>query len=141
MQKGICEICPEKSFRLQIDAYLVEDKNRFFSFLNDEFVKIDIYLAIFIFIFLIILYSTKFYTYVNELSFSLNRNYFDEYLNIYLLWTASLVLFFTMFRFVFFNFRCDLIDEIDVKHITPRDEATAKCITTSEEYPSCNNIK
>ncbi len=82
LPKGICESCPEKSFRLQIDAYLVEDKNRFFSFLNDEFVKIDIYLAIFIFIFLIILYSTKFYTYVNELSFSLNRNYFDEYLNI-----------------------------------------------------------
>ena len=49
--------------------------------------------------------------------------------------------FFTMFRFVFFNFRCDLIDEIDVKHITPRDEATAKCITTSEAYPSCNKIK
>ena len=51
LPKGICESCPEKSFRLQIDAYLVEDKNRFFSFLNDEFVKIDIYLAIFIFIF------------------------------------------------------------------------------------------
>ena len=49
--------------------------------------------------------------------------------------------FFTMFKFVFFNFRCDLIDEIDVKHITPRDEATAKCITTSKAYPSCNNIK
>ena len=49
--------------------------------------------------------------------------------------------FFTIFKFVFFNFRCDLIDEIDVKHITPRDEATAKCITTSEAYPSCNKIK
>ena len=46
-----------------------------------------------------------------------------------------------MFKFVFFNLRCDLIDEIDVKHITPRDEATAKCITTSEAYPSCNKIK
>ena len=99
LPKGICESCPEKSFRLQIDAYLVEDRNRFFNFLSDDFVKIDIYLAIFIFVFLIVLYSTKFYTYVNELSFSLNRNYFDEYLNIYLLWTASLVLFFTMFRF------------------------------------------
>ena len=49
--------------------------------------------------------------------------------------------FFTIFKLVFFNFICDLIDEIDVKHITPREEATATCITTSERYPNCNNIK
>ena len=49
--------------------------------------------------------------------------------------------FFTIFRFVFFNFKCDLIDEIDVKHITPREEAIATCITTSEPYPNCNNMK
>ena len=49
--------------------------------------------------------------------------------------------FLTIFRSVFFNLKCDLIDEIDVKHITPREEATATCITTSEEYPNCNNIK
>ena len=55
--------------------------------------------------------------------------------------TIPRVHFFTIYKFVFFNLRCDLIDEIDVKHITPSDEATAKCITTSEAYPSCNNIK
>jgi len=49
--------------------------------------------------------------------------------------------FFTIFKFVFFNFKCDLIDEIDVKHITPKEEATDTCITTSELYPSCSNIK
>ncbi len=49
--------------------------------------------------------------------------------------------FLTIFKFVFFNFICDLIDEIDVKHITPREEATATCITTSELYPNFNNIK
>ena len=46
-----------------------------------------------------ILYSTKFYTYVNELSFSLDRKYFDEFLSIYLLWTSSIFVFFYIFRF------------------------------------------
>ena len=49
--------------------------------------------------------------------------------------------FLTIFKFVFFNFKCDLMDEIEVKHITPREEATARCITTSKPYPNCNNIK
>ena len=40
--------------------------------------------------------------------------------------------FLTIVKFVFFNLKCDLIDEIDVKHITPSEEATATCITTSE---------
>ena len=48
--------------------------------------------------FLILLYSTKFYTYVNELSFSLDRSYLDEYFSIYLLWTSSFVVFLTVFR-------------------------------------------
>tara|TARA_Y100000768_G_scaffold138736_1_gene103341 strand:- start:25 stop:1224 length:1200 start_codon:yes stop_codon:yes gene_type:complete len=47
----------------------------------------------------VILYSTKFYTYVNELSFSLDRKYFDEFLSIYLLWTSSIFVFFYIFRF------------------------------------------
>ena len=49
--------------------------------------------------FLTFLYSTKFYTYVNELTFSLDRNYLDEYFSIYLVWTSSLMIFVTMFRF------------------------------------------
>ena len=40
--------------------------------------------------------------------------------------------FLTTFKFVFFNFTCDRIDEIEVKHITPSDDATATCITISE---------
>ena len=69
---------------------LIEDRNRFYPFINDFFIKIDIYLALFILLFLITLYSTKFFTYVNELTFSIDRKFFDEYLNIYLLWTSSL---------------------------------------------------
>ena len=78
---------------------LIEDRNRFYPFINDIFIKIDIYLALFILLFLITLYSTKFFTYVNELTFSIDRKFFDEYLNIYLLWTSSLMTFLFLFRF------------------------------------------
>lgn len=86
-------------YRLQIDSNLLEDKNRFISFVSDEFVKIDILLAVFILLFLIVLFSTKFYTYVNELSFSLDSNYLGEYFSILLVWTSSVMVFTTMFRF------------------------------------------
>jgi len=88
-----------------IDGYLIiienllEDRDRFYPFIQNEFIKIDIYIAFFVFVFLVILYSTKFYTYVNELSFSLDKKFFDEYLNIYLLWTSSLMTFLFIFRF------------------------------------------
>ena len=87
------------TFRQQIDKNLLEDAIRFFPSIDESFVKIDIVIGLFIFIFLIFLYSTKFYTYVNELSFSLDRSYVDEYFSIYLTWTTSLMVFVTMFRF------------------------------------------
>tara|TARA_A100001035_G_scaffold263470_1_gene244026 strand:- start:4349 stop:5815 length:1467 start_codon:yes stop_codon:yes gene_type:complete len=87
------------TFRDQINNNLYEDASRFFPFLNDNLINIELFLSLFIFIFLIFLYSTKFYTYVNELTFSLDRNYLDEYFSIYLTWTASLMIFLTMFRF------------------------------------------
>ena len=77
------------TFRQQIDANLLEDANRFFPFIDDRFIKLDILIGFFIFMFLIFLYSTKFYTYVNELSFSIDKNYLDEYFSIYLTWTSS----------------------------------------------------
>jgi len=78
---------------------LLEDRDRFYPFLSNEFIKSDIYISIFIFIFLIILYSSKFYTYVNELTFVLNKKFFDEFFSIYLLWTSSIFVFFYIFRF------------------------------------------
>ena len=90
-----CELCIGGSFAMQIDSNLWEDRNRFFPFIDEQFINIETFLSIFIFIFLIILYSTKFYTYVNELSYSLDRNYLDEYISIYLLWTSSLFVFLT----------------------------------------------
>ena len=93
-----CELCVGNSFLLQINNNLWEDRNRFFPFVGENLITIQNFLAIFIFLFLIILYSTKFYTYVNELSFSLDRNYVDEFISIYLLWTSTLIIFLTMFR-------------------------------------------
>ena len=84
---------------LIISRNLLEDRDRFYSFISNEFVKIDIYLAIFIFIFLILLYSSKFYSIVNELTFTIDKNLFDEYLSIYLIWSASFLSFLQIFRF------------------------------------------
>ena len=92
-------LIPSNDYRLQIDANLIEDRNRFYSFVSDEFIKIDSFIILFIFLFLIILYSTNFYTYVNELSFSLDKNFFGEYFSIFLTWSTSLIIFITFFRF------------------------------------------
>ena len=78
---------------------LLQDGNRFIPFVNTEFITVDGFLIVAVFIFLIILYSTKFYTYVNELSFSINKNLLDEYFQLYLLWTSYLFAIFFIFRF------------------------------------------
>ena len=78
---------------------LIEDINRFVPFINSPFVTVDTFLVLVIFIFLIILYSTKFYTYVNELSYSINKNLLDEYFQLYLLWTSYIFTIFFLFRF------------------------------------------
>ena len=78
---------------------LLEDRSRFYPFVPYDFIKIDVYLAIFVFVFLIILYLSKFYTYVNELTFTANKSLFDEFFSIYLIWTASYLSFLQLFRF------------------------------------------
>ena len=88
-----------QEFKQIIYQNLVEDTQRFFPFVEYEFITVDTFFALLIFIFLVILYSTKFYTYVNELSFSVNRNLLDEYFQIYLLWTSYLFMSFYVFRF------------------------------------------
>ena len=91
-----------QEFKEKIYLNLVSDVNRFLPFINNEGTKIitiDGFFAILIFLFLIILYSTKFYTYVNELSFSINKNYLDEYFQLYLLWTSYMFAVFFSFRF------------------------------------------
>ena len=87
------------SFRQQIDANLLEDATRIFPNVTENIIKLDFVIASFVFVFIVFLYSTKFYTYVNELSFSIDRSYMDEYFSLYLTWTSSLMVFVTMFRF------------------------------------------
>lgn len=98
VSKKICEGCVGSSFLLQINNNLWEDRNRFFTIIPENYVDIDIFLGIFVFLFLILLYSTKFYTYVNELTYSLDRSYLDEFVSIYMLWTSSFIIFLTLFR-------------------------------------------
>ena len=78
---------------------LLEDRDRFFPFVTNYFIKIDIFLTIFVFMFLIALYASKFYSIVNELSFTVDKGLFDEFIPIFLLWSASLLSFLQIFRF------------------------------------------
>jgi lipopolysaccharide/colanic/teichoic acid biosynthesis glycosyltransferase len=84
---------------LKIKDNLLEDRDRFYPFIPNDFIKIDIYLAIFVFIFLIILYFSKFYSYINDLSFTITKSIFDEFLPIYLIWTSSFLSFLQLLRF------------------------------------------
>ena len=78
---------------------LIDDIDRFLPFINRIYVTVDALIVLVIFIFLIILYSTKFYTYVNELSYSINKNLLDEYFQLYLLWTSYIFAIFFLLRF------------------------------------------
>ena len=48
---------------------------------------------------MIALYASKFYSIVNELSFTVDKGLFDEFVPIFLLWSASLLSFLQIFRF------------------------------------------
>ena len=86
-------------FKYEIYLNLLEDKDRFLPFISDSLITVDGVLGILIFIFLIVIYSTNFYTYVNELSYSANRNLLGEYFQIYLLWTSYILISFFILRF------------------------------------------
>jgi len=88
-----------QDFKQGIYLNLVEDTTRFIPFINTELITVDTFLIFMVTVFLIILYTTKFYTYVNELSYSINRNLLDEYFQLYLLWTSYLFAMFFIFRF------------------------------------------
>lgn len=78
---------------------LLEDRLRFYRFIPYDFIKIDFYLALFVFIFLILLTTSKEYSYVNEFDFAINKSFYSEFLTIFLLWTSSFLIFLQMFRF------------------------------------------
>jgi len=78
---------------------LLEDRDRFLAFIPTKYITVNLVITIIVFIFLVILYSTKFYTYVNELNYSFEKSYLDEFLYIYLLWNSYLFSSFLIFRF------------------------------------------
>ena len=78
---------------------LLDDRSRFYPFISQDFIKIDIYLAIFVFIFLVFIYNSKNYSIVNELDLALEKSLFDEYFYIFLIWSTSFLSFLQLFRF------------------------------------------
>ena len=84
--------------KFEIYLNLVEDRERFYNFLPLSWITIDALLVFLISIFLIILYSTKFYTYVNELDFSYENKFLDDYLMLYLMWNSFIFSSLYVFR-------------------------------------------
>jgi lipopolysaccharide/colanic/teichoic acid biosynthesis glycosyltransferase len=84
--------------KFSIYLNLVEDRERFYSFVPIGWITIDALIFVLIFIFLIILYSTKFYTYVNELDFSYENRYLDDFFMLYLLWNSFIFTSLYVFR-------------------------------------------
>ena len=74
--------------KFEVYLNLVEDRERFYDFIPLSWVTIDALFFVLIFIFLVLLYTTKFYTYVNELDFSYDRKFVDDYFMLYLLWNS-----------------------------------------------------
>ena len=74
--------------KFEVYLSLVEDRERFYDFIPLSWVTIDALFFVLIFIFLVLLYTTKFYTYVNELDFSYDRKFLDDYFMLYLLWNS-----------------------------------------------------
>ena len=78
------------SFDQKFEVYqkIVEDYERFYNFLPLSWITIDAIFFIVIFLFLVLLYTTKFYTYVNELDFSYKNKYLDDYVMLYFMWNS-----------------------------------------------------
>ncbi len=84
--------------KFQIYLNLVEDRERFYNFIPLSWITIDALIVFLATLFLIILYTTKFYTYVNELDFSYENKFIDDYLMLYLMWNSFLFSSLYVFR-------------------------------------------
>ena len=77
---------------------IVEDYQRFYNFFPLSWVTVDSLFIVITFIFLVMLYATKFYTYVNELDFSYDNKYLDDYILLYLMWNSYFFSMLYLFR-------------------------------------------
>ena len=86
--------------KFNIYLNLIEDWNRFFPFISESLITVDTFLLLQIFIFISLIFTTKFYTYVNELKLTLDKNYVGDFTRLYLLWTTYM---FATFYFLGFD--------------------------------------
>ncbi len=77
---------------------LVEDRERFYNIIPLSWITIDGLIFVLVALFLVLLYSTKFYTYVNELDFSYDNSYLDDFFMLYLMWNSYLFSALYLFR-------------------------------------------
>ena len=77
---------------------LVDDRERFYSIIPLSWITIDGLIFALVALFLVLLYSTKFYTYVNELDFSYDNRYIDDFFMLYLMWNSYLFSALYLFR-------------------------------------------
>ncbi len=84
--------------KFEIYLNLVEDRTRFYNFIPLSWITIDALIVFLVTLFLIILYTTKFYTYVNELDFSYENKFIDDYLMLYLMWNSFIFSSLYVFR-------------------------------------------
>ncbi len=84
--------------KFNIYLKLVEDRERFYSLIPLSWITIDGLIFAVVALFLLLLYSTKFYTYVNELDFSYDNRYIDDFFMLYLMWNSYLFSALYVFR-------------------------------------------
>lgn len=86
--------------KFEIYLSLVEDRERFYSFVPLGWIKVDTLIIFLVTIFLLGIYSTKFYTYVNELDYVYDNKYLDDYFFLYLLWNSYMLSSLYVFRII-----------------------------------------
>ncbi len=87
-----------KEHKYNIYLKLVEDRERFYNVIPLNWITIDGLIFVLVILFLLLLYSTKFYTYVNELDFSYDNTYLDDFFMLYLMWNSYLFSALYLFR-------------------------------------------
>ena len=86
--------------KFEIYLSIVEDRERFYSFVPLSWIKVDTLFIFLVTIFLLGIYSTKFYTYVNELDYVYDNKYLDDYFFLYLLWNSYMLSSLYVFRII-----------------------------------------
>ena len=84
--------------KFNIYLKIIEDYERFYNFFPVSWITLDSLFAVVTFVFLVLLYTTKFYTYVNELDFSYDSKYLDDYVLLYLMWNSYFFSMLFLFR-------------------------------------------